>query len=81
MIFCKLKEKQEDRAIYQVGVRISDMTGEAIFFKGGEKYPVLIKQAEEYPVFEHRLLQIYFKYYYSNFRNDVFPEKMAYEIG
>ncbi len=80
MIFCKLKEKQEDRAIYQVGVRISDMTGEAIFFKGGEKYPVLIKQAEEYPVFEHRLFQVYFKYHL-DLRNGVFLEKMAYEIG
>ncbi len=81
MIFCKLKEKQEDRAIYLVGALISDMTGEAIFFKGGEKYPVLSKQAEKYPVFEHRLLQIYFKYYYNNFRNGVFPEKMGNEIG
>ncbi len=79
MIFCKLKEKQEDRAIYHVGSLISDMSGEVIFFKG-EKAPVLSKQAEKYPVLESRIMQVYTKYHHE-LKNGVFPEKMAYEIG
>lgn len=79
MIFCKLKEKQEDRAIYHVGSLISDMSGEVIFFKG-EKAPVLSKQAEKYPILENRIMQVYTKYR-NELKNGVFPERMAYEIG
>ena len=55
MIYCRLKEKHKDSAVYYAGSFVDDMTGEIIFFKG-ENVPVLSKQAEKYPILRYRIM-------------------------
>lgn len=79
MVFCKLKEKKADSAIYNIGTDVNDMTGEVIFFKDLRE-PELLKQAKEEPVRVGHLARIYGKYR-GDFASGKFKDKLAYEIG
>lgn len=79
MVFCKLKEKKVDSAVYNIGTDVNDLTGEVIFFKDLRE-PELLKQAEEEPIRVGHIARIYGKYR-DDFANGNFKEKLAFEIG
>lgn len=79
MVYCKLKEKKDTFAVYNIGTTVEDMTGEIAFYKDARE-PEVLKQAEEYPVRTMHIARIYSKYM-QDFANGIFKEKLAYEIG
>lgn len=79
MVYCKIKEKTADHAVYSIGIRTDDMTGEITFFKD-QRPPVLNRQADKYPVGVRHIGKVYGKYT-DEFAQGVFKEKLAYEIG
>ena len=79
MVYCKLKEKKTDSAIYNIGTDVNDMSGEVVFFKDLRE-PELLKQAKENPVRVVHLARIYGKYR-NAFASGKFKEKLSYEIG
>ena len=79
MVYCKIKERHEDSAIYNIGTTVNDMSGEITFFKSG-KDPVLNKQAEKRQVGERHIVKLYIKYA-DEFAKGIFKEKLAIEIG
>lgn len=79
MVYCKIKERNADSAVYLIGARTDDMTGEITFFKGN-RLPKLNKQAEKYPVREMHISRLYGKHM-SDFEKGIFKDKIAYEIG
>lgn len=79
MIYCKIKERYDDHAVYNVGATLTDMTGQLTFFRD-ERLPVLDKQADEVPVLDAYIARLYRKYAHQ-IHAGVFADKMAYEIG
>lgn len=51
MIYCKIKERYDDHAVYSVGATLADMTGQLTFFRD-ERLPVLDKQTDKVPVLD-----------------------------
>lgn len=79
MVYCKIKERKADMAVYNIGTRIDDMSGEVIFYKDG-KEPALKKQAEKHPVRNAQIARLYIKYM-DDFSSGSFADKLAIEIG
>lgn len=79
MVYCKVKEQAEGYAVYSIGKRIDDMTGEIVFFKD-EREPELREQAEHHPIRLKDIIRLYAKYR-AEFANGEFREKLAIEIG
>ena len=79
MVYCLLKEKTGNYAIYATGKRVDDMTGEIVFYKD-EQEPELLKQADRFPVHVKDITRLYVKYK-AEFSKGEFREKLAIEIG
>lgn len=77
MVYCKLRKKDADHAEYDIGVRVSDMTGVVVFYKDLRE-PELNKQAKKYPVQTMHIARLYQKYS-EEFKNGEFKEKLSYE--
>ena len=79
MVYCLLKESTGNCAIYTIGKRVDDMTGEIVFYKG-EQEPELRKQADRFPVHVKDIVRLFAKYK-ADFSKGEFREKLAIEIG
>ena len=79
MVYCKIKVRNADSAVYSIGTQIDDMTGEITFFQDNRP-PKLNKQAQKYPIREMHIIRLYGKHM-SDFKKGVFKDKIAYEIG
>lgn len=79
MIYCKLRKKQKDSALYDIGATVNDITGQALFYSDG-KNPQVIKQPEKYAVRDAALVRVAVKYK-KKLADEKFPEKMSVEIG
>lgn len=79
MVYCLLKEKTGNYAIYAIGKRVDDITGEIVFYKGNRE-PELRVQAERFPVRLKDIVRLYAKYR-AEFARGEFREKLAIEIG
>lgn len=79
MVYCKAKEQNDDYAVYSIGKRIDDMTGEIVFFKD-DRDPELREQAERFPVRLKDIIRLHAKYS-AEFKSGKFREKLAIEIG
>lgn len=79
MVYCKLKNKSEESAIYNIGTSVDDMTGEIVFYKDLRE-PEIIKQPEVERLRIPHIARIYGKYR-DEFSKGNFKEKLAYEIG
>lgn len=79
MVYCKIKERNDYSAVYSIGSRIDDMSGEITFFKG-DKEPILNKQAEKYPVHNVQIARLLMKYM-DDFDSGKFADKLSVEIG
>lgn len=77
MIYCRLKEKKENSAVYYAGANTTDMTGEIEFFNDGSA-PILNKQAEEEEILPVFIGKIFAKYK-DEFANGEFKKKIAFE--
>lgn len=79
MVYCILKETSEHCAVYAIGKRVDDITGEIVFYKD-EQEPELRKQADCFPVHVKDIARLYAKYK-AEFSKGEFREKLAIEIG
>ena len=79
MVYCKIKERKDDFAVYNIGTRVDDMTGEITFYKGHQE-PLLGKQAEKAPIRDIHIVKILRKYM-RDFEKGIFNDKLAFEIG
>lgn len=77
MIYCKIKEKKDNSAIYLFGNDIEDITGEAEFFSTFTE-PKIIKQPKTGSVPAGLLAKVVIKYK-AKLTEGNFPEKMAFE--
>ena len=78
MVYCNLKEKRKDSAVYNIGTTVGDLSGEVVFY-ADMREPELLQQAKNEPVRTKHIAKIYGKYY-GEFAKGVFKEKLAYEI-
>lgn len=79
MVYCKIKERKNDSAVYNIGTRVDDLSGEITFYKGF-KEPLLNKQAEKHPVHNVHIARLLNKYM-EDFEEGKFADKLAIEIG
>lgn len=77
MIYCNLKNKTENSAVYSFGTTIEDITGEVEFYTDFTE-PSILKQPSTGDVTVNMLNRLVIKYK-SKFALGVFPDKLAYE--
>ena len=77
MIYCNIKKKNDNSAIYLFGTSTNDITGEAEFFSTFTE-PKIFKQPETRDVPLSQLSRIVVKYR-SELTHGKFPERMSYE--
>lgn len=78
-VYCNLKERNNEFAIYKIGTRVSDISGEVTFYKDLRE-PKLNKQAVKYLVRPIQITRLYGKYK-DDFAKGIFKDKLAIEIG
>lgn len=79
MVYCKLKEKRKDSAVYDIGASVEDMTGQVVFYRDLRE-PEIIKQPEKESIRMQAIARVYGKYR-AAFASGEFKEKLSYEIG
>lgn len=77
MIYCKLKENNDNSAIYLFGTDIDDITGEAEFYSSFTQ-PKILKHPQTGDVANSLLSKIVVKYT-EDLLKGKFPDKMSYE--
>lgn len=77
MVYCNLKEKKDNSAIYFFGATTEDVNGEVIFYTEPIQ-PQIIKQPSKQSVSIISLNKIVAKYK-NQFIEGIFPNKISYE--
>ena len=77
MVYCKLKERIKDGAVYLYGGITDDLTGEIKFANDGKSFDV-IKTPEKSEVYTRSLNRLFGKYK-TDFEKGDFKEKLSYE--
>lgn len=77
MVYCNLKQKNKESAVYTFGVAPNDVTGEAEFHSDMRK-PTILKQPETGNVPGWILTRLLVKYK-DKIENGIFPDKLCYE--
>ena len=79
LVYCKIKERKENFAVYSIGTSIDDITGEVVFYKGYQE-PMLVKQAEKFEIKDIHIAKILQKHM-CEFKKGIFKDKLSFEIG
>ncbi len=79
MVYCDLKAKTENQAVYYVGTSTEDISGEVVFYKDLRE-PVILKLPGKSLLRMAHVAKIYRKYK-DEFSQGIFKDKLSYEIG
>jgi len=77
MVYCTLKKKSSDSAVYYIGCSLEDINGEVEFFAKSIN-PRILQQPKENNVSSSMLTKLAVKYK-DKFLKGEFPDKISYE--
>ena len=77
MVYCSLKQKNDNSAVYLFGASLNDITGEVVFSTTFST-PQIIKQPKSISVPVSTLSKVAIKYR-DEFSSGKFPNKLSYE--
>ena len=77
MVYCKLKERIKDGALYLYGGETDDLTGEIKFANDGKSFDI-IKEPQKSDVYLRSLNRLFGKYK-AEFSQGKFEDKLSYE--
>ena len=77
MVYCNLKKKNSDSAIYSFGMSTDDITGEVIIYKASIQ-PSILKQPTKGTATHITINRLVVKYK-EQFSKGIFPSKISYE--
>lgn len=77
MVYCNLKQKSDNSAIYSFGMSTDDITGEVVFYTEFTQ-PSILKQPKKEKANNIIMNKLVVKYK-EQFSKGIFPNKISYE--